>query len=56
MANEAVLSTTVKATLDTKNQTREKVHEALDLILNRGLCTHCGQVAVLSADLDSNQK
>jgi len=53
MANEAVLSTTVKVVLDTKGQTREKVQEALDLILGRVGCRTCGLMHVLSADVDN---
>lgn len=54
MANEAVLSTTVKVALDTKGQTREQVHEAIDLILNRVGCRACGLMHVVTAEVAEN--
>jgi hypothetical protein len=51
MANEAVRSVTIEVALDTKNQTRDRVVEALDLILRRGGCPHCGLMGVVAAKL-----
>lgn len=58
MTNQAVQSTTIKVALDTKDQTREKVQEALDIIFRNGPCLGCGRIAVLSVELDGspNQK
>jgi hypothetical protein len=43
-------------TLDTKDQTREKIHEAIDAILRQNGAIECGIMAFFSAALGETPK
>jgi hypothetical protein len=51
MATKAVVSTTIEVPLDTKGQTRQHLHEALDLILENAKCPGCGLMHTLTGKL-----